>query len=136
MYDYWFWYNPIYNAGVAKEYIKKHSLPPQEQAFWFFNNLDNMPFFNNLVNENRSCAKATVACAEAETFIYNLRDLNWLHKAQGRGIELVEIYNNQSIVTEELKQLYPNYNTSHFNNINERDLPKLMSSFSSIDGVL
>jgi tRNA A37 methylthiotransferase MiaB len=136
MYDYWFWYNTFYNAGVAKKYIKEHTLAPQEQAFWFFNNLDNMPFFNNLVNENRSCAKATVACTEPETFVYTLRDLNWLHKAQGRGIELVEIYNNQNIVTEELKQLYSNYNTSHFNNINERDLPKLMSSFSSIDGVL
>ena len=132
IYSYWFWFNTFYNSGVAREYIRNSSKPPVDQAMDFFNNLNNMPFFKKMMEENESCARATVANEESVIFVNNMRDLNWLHKAQGRGAELMEIYKNQKKVIEELRQLYPKYNTDHFTKSDQLQMSSLMSSFATI----
>lgn len=132
MYDFWFWYNTFYNAKVARREIENSPHHPKEQAYRFFDNLENMPFFRNLVHHNREIVWMTIAKPEEETFIYELKYSNWFNKGMGRSSELVEIYINQEIVRKELRQLYPDFNTSRFAARKRNEMKYLLSSFANI----
>ena len=132
MYDFWFWYNTFYNARVARRDMEKSPHSPEEQAYRFFDNLENMPFFHKLVHENREIVWMTIAKPEEETFLYNLRSSNWFYKGMGRGSELVEISFNKDIVTKELRQIYPDFNTDHFTVRKGKEISLLLSSYAAI----
>ena len=132
MYDFWFWYDILYNAKVARKEIEKDSHSPEEQAYRFFDNLKSMPFFHKLVHQNREIIWMTIAKPEEETFIYTLKNSNWWNKGTGRSSELVEIYINQEVVKKELRQLYPDFNVKHFANRRKDEIKHLLSSFARI----
>lgn len=116
IYDVWFWFNTLYNAKIARDWIINSTLSAKEQFNAFIKLIDEgkMPFFKKLLDEFRHAVWNTIAKPEEETAVKDLHLVNFLTKFVFRGTEVYDIYENQEIALSELKQIYPTLNFNHF----------------------
>lgn len=132
IFSFWYWFNTFYNTGILKSQIKNNNKDLNEQYHSFIDNLKNMPFNKTLFLEYQNIVQH-IYKPEDEIFIDNLKHLHWLHKNNARGNEVMKIYKYKELFEEEIKLLYPNFDTNHFSIIPDNKLHWLTESISTVD---
>lgn len=120
IYDVWFWFNTLYNAKIARQWMIDSNDSAHTQFFKFMNYIETgqMPFFEKLLKEFRYGVWHTIAKPEPITCVKELFLANFAVKFASRGNEIVDIFNNQGKALEELKLLYPDISFAHFRKSN------------------
>jgi radical SAM superfamily enzyme YgiQ (UPF0313 family) len=116
IYDVWFWFNTLYNTKIARKWMLESKLTAKEQFNFFLDliNQGKMIFFGKLLEDFRYAVWNTIAKPEDKTKVTDLHLVNFLTKFVFRGTEVYDIYENQKIALDELKQIYPDINFDHF----------------------
>ena len=130
MYLYMFWFNTFWNSQLASTYIKESNISAVYQVHTFFNLIDQgkMPFFKSLVDEYKKILDKIFS--NKEVILDDLYTVTFLQKSMGRGTELIKIINNIDIAKNEIKLLFPNFNTDHITPISNKT--RLMSAYCSL----
>lgn len=116
IYDVWFWFNALYNAKVAREYMLNSEASASEQFGRFMDLVEGgrMPFFEKLLGQYRHAVWNTLVKPEAVTRVHDLFLANFVGKFNFRGNEVMEIFDNQRIAEKELSLIYPEIDFGHF----------------------
>lgn len=116
IYDVWFWFNTLYNAKVARDWMLRSADSAHVQFGKFMKQVDagNMPFFKNLLEEFRQAVWNTIAKPEPVTKVKELFWVNFVVKFAFRGNEVFDIFENQETARAELAFIYPDINLNHF----------------------
>lgn len=130
MYLYMFWFNTFWNSQLASTYIKESNIPVTDQVHMFFELIDQgkMPFFKSLIEEYKKVLDKIFS--NKEVILDDLYTVTFLQKSMGRGTELIKIIDNINIVKNEIKLLFPNFQTNHIKPIINK--ARLMSAYCSL----
>lgn len=122
IYDVYFWFNMFYNSHLARQQMIENPLSIHMQ-YDVYKNTD-MPFVKSLQEDYRILVNETVATPGEVTYITKLSQAVWLTKFMLRSKEMYEIYHNQQIAFNEIKQIYPTINTN-WKELSSQDQHKL-----------
>jgi len=116
IYDVWFWFNTLYNAKVARDWMLRSADTAHSQFAKFMQQIEagNMPFFKKLLEEFREAVWNTIAKPEPVTKVKELFWVNFVVKFAFRGNEVFDIFENQETARGELALIYPDINLQHF----------------------
>ena len=122
IYDIWFWFNTLYNAKVARDWMLADPRSAKEQFNDFLDRIESgkMPFFKEQLEEYRDAVWNIIAKPEPVTKVTNLFHVNFMVKFVFRGNEVINIYDNQEIALKELQQVYPSLNFNHFGKVENK----------------
>lgn len=134
MYMYWFWWSTLFNTSFAKEYMLSCGKSVRQQAYEFFNKVDEMPLFKKLLDEHRYAFNKNMVTDTGEVYLTDLLSTHYIIKGHMRLREGVELYDNREQAAEELRLLYPNFNTDHIDpNLSRNDYMQLYSSDGNME---
>jgi len=134
MYMYWWWFSTLFNTGFARKYMLNSKTRIREQAYKFFDNIDEMPLFKSFLLEHQYAFRQNFVTDTDEVWLTDLISVQYIIKNHMRLREVVDIYDNLEQATEEMRLIYPNFNTKHINeNITGRSYFKMYVCDGSIE---
>jgi radical SAM superfamily enzyme YgiQ (UPF0313 family) len=134
MYMYWFWWNTLFNTGFAKEYILSCNKTVREQAYEFFDKIDQMTLFKSFLNDHTRAFKNNIPQNKNEVWLTDLLSVQYIIKNHMRLREVVDIYDNLDQAADEIRLVYPNFNTDHIDtNLTKREYFKLYSADGNME---
>ncbi len=134
MYMYWFWWSTLFNTGFAKKYILLANIPVREQAYKFFNNVNQMPLFKSFLDDHIYAFRNNIVEKENETWLTDLLSVQYIIKNHMRLREAVDIYDNLDQAADEIRLIYPNFNTDHIDKSkNGKEYFKLYSADGNME---
>lgn len=112
MYRYYFWFNTFWNTNLLTEDIKTHDLALEEQVKLFYSliNENKMPFMKKIVDQYNTILDSVFSTKNV-LIIDNLKNASFFSKNMGRGSELFYIVDQYEEFREEIKLIYPKFNT-------------------------
>lgn len=113
MYMYWWWFSTMFNTGFAREYMLASGKHVRDQAYEFFDKVDQMPLFKSFLDDHRYAFKQNMVTDTNETWLTDLLSVQYIIKNHMRLREVVDIYDNREQAAEEMRLIYPNFNISH-----------------------
>ena len=134
MYMYWWWFSTLFNTGFARKYMLNSNNHIREQAYKFFDNIDEMPLFKSFLLEHQYAFRQNFVTDTDEVWLTDLISVQYVIKNHMRLREVVDIYDNLEQASEEMRLIYPNFNTKHINeNITGRSYFKMYVCDGSIE---
>ena len=134
MYMYWWWFSTLFNTGFARKYMLNSKNHIREQAYKFFDNIDEMPLFKSFLLEHQYAFRQNFVTDTDEVWLTDLISVQYVIKNHMRLREVVDIYDNLEQASEEMRLIYPNFNTKHINeNITGRSYFKMYVCDGSIE---
>lgn len=134
MYMYWFWWSTLFNTGFAKEFMLSSNLHVRDQAYKFFDNIEQMPLFNGLLKDHKYAFRNNIPKSADETWLTDLLSVQYIIKNHMRLHEVVDIYDNLEQAGDEIKMIYPNFNIDHIDTTKTgRDYFKLYSADGNME---
>lgn len=113
MYMYWFWFTTLFNTGLAKKYMLASNKTIREQAYEFFEKVDQMPTFKKFLDLHTQAFRNNMVTDSNEVRLTDLLSVTYIIKTHMRLHEIVDIYDNIDVVAEELRLIYPDFTTEH-----------------------
>ena len=133
MYMYWFWFTTLYNTGLAKKFMLGSNKTIREQAYEFFEKVDQMPIMKKFLDLHTYAFRKNLKSDSNDIWLDDLLSVTYVIKTHMRLHEVCDIYDNIDLVAEELRMIYPNFNTEHIiPHLEGRQYYKLYSA----DGVI
>lgn len=134
MYMYWFWWSTLFNTGFAKEYMLSCNKTVREQAYKFFDKIDQMPLFKSFLKDHTHAFKNNIPQNKNEVWLTDLLSVQYIIKNHMRLREVVDIYDNLDQSADEIRLIYPNFNTDHIDtNLTRREYFKLYSADGNME---
>jgi radical SAM superfamily enzyme YgiQ (UPF0313 family) len=113
MYMYWFWFTTLFNTGLAKKYMLESNLSIREQAYEFFEKIDQMPTMKKFLELHQYAFRKNLKSDATDIWLDDLLSVTYIIKTHMRLHEVCDIYDNIDQVAEELRVVYPNFTTEH-----------------------
>lgn len=131
MYLYYFWFNTFWNTNLLKKEIKLSNLTIGEQIVKFFElaKSNNSILLKKIVNEYNNILNL-VFVDDDTNILTDLRTVTFLHKNMGRGTELLEIVDNLKDFENEIKLLYPSFNSAKVHKFDTISKHRLLSAYA------
>ena len=134
MYMYWWWFSTMFNTGFAREYMLASGKHVRDQAYEFFDKVDQMPMFKKFLEDHRYAFRQNMVTNTGETYLTDLMSVQYIIKNHMRLHEVVDIYDNREEAAEEMRLIYPNFNIDHIDpNKAGKDYYRMYSSDGNME---
>tara|TARA_R100000808_G_scaffold8387_1_gene23807 strand:+ start:17922 stop:19739 length:1818 start_codon:yes stop_codon:yes gene_type:complete len=113
MYMYWWWFGTLFNTGFARKYMLNSKKHIREQAYDFFDNIDNMPLFKSFLLDHQYAFRKNLTTNSDKVWLTDLLSVQYIIKSHMRLREAVDIYDNLDIAANEIRLVYKNFTIDH-----------------------
>lgn len=113
MYMYWWWFSTLFNTGFARKYMLNSKKHIREQAYDFFDNIDNMPLFKSFLLDHQYAFRKNLTTNSDKVWLTDLLSVQYIIKSHMRLREVVDIYDNLDIAANEIRLVYKNFTIDH-----------------------